>query len=505
MIYVTVGTMYLDFARLLRAMDQIAADSGEEVIAQIGHSTYRPTHCDHFDFKPRGELLALQGRARVIVAHAGIGCVLDALSTGRPLIVVPRLRAHGEHNTDHQCELADAVARRGWGRQVRDVGELAKACANPPAPFAGYRPDRERLIEAVRTYVAGAGAASPTNPSSLSSAPRISVVVPAYNAAATIAACLAGCQAQRLPAHEIIVVDDGSTDATATLAADAPGVRVLAQENAGPAAARNRGADAATGAWVAFTDSDCVPDPGWLEALAACMDDATVAVGGTYGIANPGHWLARGVHAEIQSRHARIFEGQPVDFLGSFNVAYRREAIVGAGGFDTRFAAASGEDNDLAYRLADHGGLLRFSHFARVAHHHPTRVGAYLRTQARHGYWRALLYRIHFRRGRGDNYAGPADLALPPLFLGAALCAAMVPTAHALGWTTVRDVAAALALAAVCLYVLAAALAPRAAGQGLDLPAALGFAAVRVLRDCARGLGLARGIWDFWIRRKGDR
>lgn len=504
MIYVTVGTMHLGFDRLLRAMDAIAAADGEEVVAQVGHSAYRPAHCAWFDFKPRGELLALQRDARVIVSHAGIGCVLDALQTGRPLIVAPRLRAHGEHNTDHQLELAEAVARRGWGRMITDAAELAEACAHPPPPPAGYAPDRARLIAHLREFLADAADGAP-RVDRPADTPRVSVVVPAYNAAATLGACLAGCRVQTLPAHEIIVVDDGSGDATAAVAADAPGVHVLRQANAGPAAARNLGADAATGDWVAFTDADCVPEPGWLAALAACMDGETAAVGGTYGIANPASWLARGIHAEIQSRHARLFEGQPVDFLGSFNVAYRRGAFQRLGGFDTRFTQASGEDNDLAYRLADTGGRLRFTRAARVAHHHPEKVGPYLRTQARHGYWRALLYRAHFRRGRGDSYAGPADLAMPPLLVAALAGGALGVALPALGWGAGGAAAGALAMAAAILYLAAAIAAPRATGHGLDLPAALGFAGVRILRDCARGVGLARGLWDFWVLRRGAR
>lgn len=87
--------------------------------------------------------------------------------------------------------------------------------------------------------------------------PRISVIIPAYNAAATIGTAIESILAQGYPAHEIIVVDDGSADRTGERA-QAYGDRVtyLRQDNAGPSAARNRGVREASGEWVAFLDAD---------------------------------------------------------------------------------------------------------------------------------------------------------------------------------------------------------------------------------------------------------
>lgn len=153
MIYATVGTMFLDFPRLILAMDAIARDTGERVVVQRGMGQTIPSHCEQFDFKPRGDVLALQQEARVVVCHAGIGCVSDALTMKRPLIVVPRLKRHNEHMNDHQLDLARAVERRGWGRMVLDIRDLADACAKPPAPYTTYAPARERLVHAVRSMV----------------------------------------------------------------------------------------------------------------------------------------------------------------------------------------------------------------------------------------------------------------------------------------------------------------------------------------------------------------
>ena len=92
--------------------------------------------------------------------------------------------------------------------------------------------------------------------------PAVTVVIPARDAAATLGRALAGVAAQDV-GHELIVVDDGSSDATPALARE-HGARVLAGAGAGPAAARNLGAAEARTDALAFLDADCFPTPGWL-------------------------------------------------------------------------------------------------------------------------------------------------------------------------------------------------------------------------------------------------
>lgn len=93
--------------------------------------------------------------------------------------------------------------------------------------------------------------------SDLSQWPTISVIIPAYNAAGTLARAIESVLAQSAPAHEIIVVDDGSADETGSVAQSfGPAVRYIRQQNAGPSAARNQGVMQATGEWVAFLDAD---------------------------------------------------------------------------------------------------------------------------------------------------------------------------------------------------------------------------------------------------------
>lgn len=320
----------------------------------------------------------------------------------------------------------------------------------------------------------------------------VTVIVPAYNDAETLRACLVACLTQTLEPERVIVVDDGSTDNTPEVAHALP-VQYIHQENRGPAAARNRGAALAETGIIAFTDADCVPRPDWLERLVDAFEGGAIAIGGAYDNAAPNRVLPCLVHEEIRIRHARL--PREVDFLGSFNVAYRKDAFDAAGGFDESFPHASAEDNDLAYRLQDAGGKLVFDPTVRVAHHHPSNIGPYLRAQMRHGYWRMKLYAKHPGRGRGDNYAGPLDFAGPPLALVVLAGIVAIPFVDHNAFSVLVALLAAG-------YGLISFPMDRAMIARLGLRHAIAYRAMTALRDVARGIGLVRGAWRFLILRR---
>ena len=247
---------------------------------------------------------------------------------------------------------------------------------------------------------------------------KISIVIPAYNAESTIGQTVAQSLAQaygRLDV-EVIVVDDGSGDDTAKVAESA-GAIVIHQPNAGPAAARNRGWKAATGQVICFTDADCVPTAGWTKNLLDGFTDGQVgAVAGSYEIANSKSWLSHWVHEEIMERHKRM---PPfVRAFGSYNVAIPRYVLEATGGFDPAYLQASGEDNDLSYRIIKKGWRIAFRPQAKVAHYHPEKVWKYLRDQYVHGFWRAKLYQDYPDMIRGDDYTRLRDGLEPILVLG---------------------------------------------------------------------------------------
>lgn len=244
---------------------------------------------------------------------------------------------------------------------------------------------------------------------------NVSVIVPAYNAQGTIGQTLkALAQQDYAEAYEVIVVDDGSTDQTVDIVRSFAGVKYFYQLNAGPAAARNRGAEVSQAQFLAFTDSDCVPHPDWLSSLMRgfLCHDVAVVMGG-YGIANPASTLASCVYQEIAFRHKNLLTDHPKVF-GSYNFCVKKSVFDQAGGFDTRYRNASGEDNDLSYKIVSLGHQIYFERKALVDHYHPTQVKKYLKEQFRHGVWRVTMYVSHPLMAKGDGYTFWKDIIEVP-------------------------------------------------------------------------------------------
>lgn len=220
----------------------------------------------------------------------------------------------------------------------------------------------------------------------------ISVVIPAYNAEATLDRCLAALREQTRPPDEIIVVDDGSTDGTANVAFGY-GVRVIRQTNAGPSAARNAGAQVALGDLLLFTDADCVPAPDWVECLAVPFSDPAVA--GAKGVyrTTQTSWTARFVQIEHEDRYDRMRRSRFIDFIDTYSAGYRRDVLLQAGGFDESLAGC--EDQELSFRLAGQGHRFVFVPDAIVYHHHADNLTWYARRKWAIGYWKAWVTREH--------------------------------------------------------------------------------------------------------------
>ncbi len=253
--------------------------------------------------------------------------------------------------------------------------------------------------------------------------PSVSVVVAVFNGAKTIAQTLKAISNQNYShPYEVIVVDDGSTDATATILKQFPQVKYFYQSNQGPAVARNQGASLAAGAFIFFTDSDCVPQSDWIAKGAAHFKDPTVAVvAGSYGIANPEFILARVIHDEIIFRHRELMPVYPKVF-GSYNFGVRKKIFKEVGGFDTTYRYPSGEDNDLSYKIIKAGHKIYFEKESRVEHFHTTRLMKYLKEQWRHGFWRIKMYVDHPQMSLGDDYTFWKDILEIPLALLFSLC-----------------------------------------------------------------------------------
>jgi GT2 family glycosyltransferase len=193
--------------------------------------------------------------------------------------------------------------------------------------------------------------------------PEVSVVVPTHNRPAGLAALLAAISAQTLARErfEVVVVDDGS-DPPQQPRAHGLTLRVVRREQAGgPGAARNAGWRAARAPLVAFIDDDCIPLPGWLEALAgAAAGGAAVIVQGP--VAPPPE--QRGERGPLS--HTIEVAG-PDRLFATCNIAYSRALLERVGGFDESFRR-SAEDVDLGSRALKAGAEPRYAERAEVHH-----------------------------------------------------------------------------------------------------------------------------------------
>lgn len=257
---------------------------------------------------------------------------------------------------------------------------------------------------------------------------RASVIVPVFNAEATIGECLKCLLGQTVPpeSYAIVVVDDGSTDRTAVIVRalaereGPPAIRLLGQEQRGPAAARNKGVAQARGDIILFTDSDCFAEPDWLEKMLAPFDDPEIAgAKGTYRTTQP-EWVARFVQLEYESKYRRMAKFRFIDFVDTYSAAFRKDVFLAAGGYDTAFQKPSVEDQEFSFRLAEEGHRMVFVPDAVVRHIHVDSFGGYFRKKFKIGYYKAMLLAKHPDRTRGDTHTPKslqAQVALGLLFL----------------------------------------------------------------------------------------
>ncbi len=234
---------------------------------------------------------------------------------------------------------------------------------------------------------------------------QCSVIVPAYNAAATLDLCLRSltCQTFCRSAYEIIVVDDGSADNTAAIAENHD-VRLVQQPNRGPAAARNRGAQEARGEIIVFTDADCEAEKDFLEKLLAPFADPGVSGAQGAYLTRQTSLTARFAQVEFEDRYALMARYDSIDLAATYAAAFRRELFLAMSGFDASFPVANNEDTEFSYRLCNAGCTLVFAPDAYVYHQHPETLRRYLRTKYWRAYWRMVVYRKYPEKAVRDRY-----------------------------------------------------------------------------------------------------
>lgn len=221
--------------------------------------------------------------------------------------------------------------------------------------------------------------------------PSFSVIVCAHNGEQTLRQCLQGLHTLDYPSYEIIVVDDGSTDATAAIANEF-GVRVIQTPNRGLSSARNTGMEAASNEIVAYLDCDASPDPDWLTYLADTFSSTSHAAVGGPNIPPPNGFITDCVARSPGGPIHVLLSDREAEHIPGCNMAIRRSALQAIGGFDEQFRIAA-DDVDLCWRLQDRGLTLGFNPAAMVWHYCRPSIRTYLRQQKNYGRAEALLER----------------------------------------------------------------------------------------------------------------
>ena len=223
---------------------------------------------------------------------------------------------------------------------------------------------------------------------------KITVYVPAYNVAQFLGPCLEGLLAQTLPPNEILVIDDGSRDATAEIASKYAAVTLIQHgTNKGLAAARNTAMRAARNELVASIDADCVANPNWLAQLSASLTDpSVVGVGGKLieGIQKNTADRWRAVHMAQHWGDAPIHNPR---FLFGSNNLFRKSAVLAVGGYDESMRT-NGEDVDLSRRLRDKGWNFLYVPAAVATHLRHDTTRSILET-----YWRWWRFGVNAYTG----------------------------------------------------------------------------------------------------------
>jgi glycosyltransferase involved in cell wall biosynthesis len=241
--------------------------------------------------------------------------------------------------------------------------------------------------------------------------PKISVVVPAYNAGRTIADTLMSVKAQGMRDMEVLVVDDRSKDNTAEISKRYADRVIVNKKNRGPAFTRNVGIRQSKADIIAFIDSDCVAEEGWLRSLYGeitrgeadvVMGNVKIPKSGIVGDSISALGFPGGGSTGFEKMW-KVDENGFTDHITSCNLAVRKSVFKKHGMFDESFPLAGGEDSEFSFRISKKGAKIKFCRDAVVYHEPRTGLRSFVKWQFRRG-----ESNIHFKRkvGRVNSFVG---------------------------------------------------------------------------------------------------
>jgi O-antigen biosynthesis protein len=255
--------------------------------------------------------------------------------------------------------------------------------------------DAERRPKPAARAVADAFADAPFSLEKRRAWPRVSVIVCAYNAAGTLEDNLRSLEQLTYPDYEIILVNDGSRDATGEIVRRHPRVRVIDTPNQGLSAARNVGLAEATGEIVAYTDADTRVDRDWLTFLVQpFLTSDVVGSGGPNVVPADDPPIAQCIARAPGGPTHVLLDDRIAEHVPGCNMAFKRDALLAIGGFNPIYLRA-GDDVDVCWRLQARGWKIGFASAALVWHHHRASVKAYWRQQVGYGEGETWLMAHH--------------------------------------------------------------------------------------------------------------
>jgi UDP-N-acetylglucosamine transferase subunit ALG13 len=155
MIFVTVGTHTQGFDRLLKEIDRLVENKriNENIFVEISNSNYLPKNYNYTRLLPHKRYKEMIKKADIVITHAGLGSVIDALSNNKPLIVVPRLKKFEEHVDDHQLELGKILEREKKAVVVYKIDSLDEAIRKVRKLKTQKNTEKKKLIETIESFL----------------------------------------------------------------------------------------------------------------------------------------------------------------------------------------------------------------------------------------------------------------------------------------------------------------------------------------------------------------
>ncbi|MFB4165195.1 PssE/Cps14G family polysaccharide biosynthesis glycosyltransferase [Alteribacillus sp. JSM 102045] len=156
MIFVVLGTHELPFTRLLDEIEQLVKEEEitEEVLVQSGHTKYESDRLKLVPFMSFEEMDQTFDEARIVIAHGGTGSIITGVKKGKPVIAVPRLAEHGEHNDDHQLEIVEQFDSAGHIIGTEGPSELKEALKQAETFEAVlFKSGKEKILRMLEDFI----------------------------------------------------------------------------------------------------------------------------------------------------------------------------------------------------------------------------------------------------------------------------------------------------------------------------------------------------------------